>query len=383
MSKIRKECFSLAVVAGERIFSEQEYFKRVKRARELMKEQNLDALLSGFVRSPVYDFPSAVILPYEKDPCLVVLNRQLHEARETSWIKNIRTWLMQHPWLSRIREFSNTISSTIRELGLDKCKIGFEEDYLTARFLDDFKKRLPETRFVPGASDILSELRMIKSEKEIEIMRKGGEIADHGMEVAVESIEPGITELEVATKAEAAMKEAGAEGILYGSSMILSGKRSALYDGFASKKKIQRGELVLIDLGSIYKGYNVEVTRTLVLGKPSPAQLELLEKCYEMSQNMLERMKEGVRAYEVGCYGHGIGIEAFERPTIGIDISKTPSPAGAMGTDLTDYPLKAGMVFSMEPFVHKPGEIGVRITDTVAVGKEKPQCLTNYPRKLW
>jgi len=180
------------------------------------------------------------------------------------------------------------------------------------------------------------------------------------------------------------MKMNGAEKPAF-DTIISSGYRSALPHGVASDKRIERGDLVVIDLGALYRHYNSDITRTIVVGKPSEKQKEIYEIVLEAQKSAVEKAKPGMTAKELdsiarniiaeygyGDYfihslGHGVGLEIHEPPRI---------------SQYDETVLKEGMVITIEPGIYIPKLGGVRIEDTVVITKDGAKRLTKMEREL-
>jgi Xaa-Pro aminopeptidase len=148
---------------------------------------------------------------------------------------------------------------------------------------------------------------------------------------------------------------------------------------------LRPGEVLLIDFGTIYKGYVSDITRTFFVGEPSGKARAVYEAVRAANEAGRQAARPGITAEDVdrvtgdvmrtagfGEYivhrtGHGLGIDIHEHPNI---------VAG------NKRPLEAGMVFTVEPGLYIPGELGVRIEDNVAVTVDGAESLTRFPREL-
>lgn len=232
--------------------------------------------------------------------------------------------------------------------------------------------------------DVIKELRIIKTPEEIEVIEAACRIADQAMMVAIEEIREGKTEREIAAKMEYIMKTSGAEKVAF-DTIIASGWRSALPHGVASDKRIERGELVVIDEGALYKHYNSDTTRTIVVGSPNEKQKDIYEAVLEAQKKGVEMARPGITAKELdtivrdviaeygyGDYfihstGHGVGLEIHEWPRV---------------SQFDETTLKPGMVITIEPGIYLPKFGGVRIEDTVLITEDGARRLTRMDREL-
>lgn len=161
--------------------------------------------------------------------------------------------------------------------------------------------------------------------------------------------------------------------------LVGSGKRSAIPHCFAAGKKIKRGELVVIDFGAVYNGYRSDMTRTVIVGKPSKRQKKIYSivkkaqaigikavnagrPCCEVDRKVRDYIRQkGFGKYFVHTTGHGIGRRVHQAPKI------------SRGNN---HKLKLGMVITIEPGIYIKGWGGVRIEDMVLVTKKGCKVLT-------
>ena len=228
------------------------------------------------------------------------------------------------------------------------------------------------------ASNFIRDLRKIKDQQEIQLIREACNLTNIGMQVAAQTVRPGVKEKEVAAEVEYAMRKKGSDGTAF-DTIIASGASSAFPHGSCSDRTIQEGDLVVVDLGATYKFYRSDMTRTFVAGKASEKQRKIYETVRLAQQKAFENIKPDISAKEVdaaareiietagfGEYfvhnlGHGVGLEVHEAPIL--------SP------DSKDI-LAVGNVVTNEPGIYLPGFGGVRIEDTVLVTADGAEKLT-------
>nr|WP_200793454.1 Xaa-Pro peptidase family protein [Caminicella sporogenes] len=262
-------------------------------------------------------------------------------------------------------------------------KLGFEEDFVTFLQYREFEEKLNNIELVP-LNGIINDLRKIKTEDEIENIRKAASIADMAFKHICSVLKPGITEWEISLELENFMKRQGASGTSF-ESIVASGKRSALPHGVASQKIIEKGDFVTLDFGCVYNGYCSDMTRTVVIGKATERQREIYEIVLQAQKAALENIRAGITGFEVdkiardiitnkgyGEYfghglGHGVGLEVHENPRL--------SP---LGKDT----LEENMVVTDEPGIYIPDFGGVRIEDLVVVKKDGCELLSKSPKDL-
>lgn len=231
---------------------------------------------------------------------------------------------------------------------------------------------------------LIWELRKIKDEEELELMRKAGELTSEGMRVAYETIKPGVKEYEVAGEIEYAMRKCGCWGTAF-ETIVASGVRSSYPHGGCTDREIRKGDLVVVDIGAVYHYYRSDMTRTIVAGKPSEKQKKIFEFVRQAQERAYQAIKHKAKAKDIdatarkviekagyGKYfvhglGHGVGLEVHEPPTL--------SPE-------SKDKLTSGNVVTVEPGIYLIGFGGFRIEDTVLVKKRKAEKFTSGPYSL-
>lgn len=274
------------------------------------------------------------------------------------------------------------------------CKITkLAIDALDFENYNQLAKKLRGQARLTSKGDLVGELRRVKDQKELQLMRKAAELTSAGMKTAYETIKPGMKEYQVAAEIEYAMRRRGSWGIAF-ETIIASGARSAFphggggtqLGGGCTDREIRNGELVVVDMGAVYQHYRSDITRTIVAGKPSQAkQKELYDIVKASHDKALQTIKPGAKTKDVdsaarkiiadagyGEYfvhglGHGVGLEIHEGPTL---------------SSLSKDKLTIGNVVTDEPGIYLVGYGGIRIEDTILVQKGKAECLTSSPYNL-
>jgi Xaa-Pro aminopeptidase len=226
---------------------------------------------------------------------------------------------------------------------------------------------------------IIRSLRSVKDEEEIKRIREACRIADIGIKAAAQTVEAGVTEKQVATEAEYAMRKAGSDGVAF-ETIVACGVCCAYPHGAVGERMICDGDFVTVDLGATYRFYRSDITRTFVAGKPTPKQKKIYDTIRLAHERAFETIKPHVLAKEadsaarriirdagfgeffVHNLGHGVGLEVHEAPILSPD-----------SRDL----LEAGNVVTDEPGIYMPGYGGVRIEDTILVTQNGAEKLTH------
>lgn len=335
----------------------------------LFKPENIFYFSGFFSTSFMYLF-----IPLDGRPFAVVSQLEFEAAKNT--IKDFSILEAK-----KQEDFEKTFSNLQKDLKIKK--LGFEEDFLTVNIKEKLEKNSEGINFVP-ASNIVKKLRAVKSRSEIEIIRRAVKIADEGVKRAIDFISPGIREYEVAAEAEYVMRKMGSNGTSF-DTIIASGNRSAFPHASCSDRKLENGDLVIIDLGVRYKNYCSDISRTCTVGTPSSKQEELFQTVLNAQQKAIEIIRPGVKASEIDeaarevikvagygdffvhSFGHGIGIEVHEYPSLSSSSKDT---------------IESDMVFTAEPGVYIPNFGGCRIEDMVHVRDDGYEILSCSPRYL-
>ncbi|MFX0140671.1 MAG: M24 family metallopeptidase, partial [Candidatus Hodarchaeota archaeon] len=187
------------------------------------------------------------------------------------------------------------VQKTVNKLKLNT--VGFEDDFISVKRYEDWKKNFSLPNFV-GASDIINHARLIKTEEEIERIKKAAELGDIGFKTIFDSVEEGKTEKELAAEAEYAMRKVGSEGTSF-DTIVASGEKSAYPHSLTSEKKVQNGDLIIVDLGARYDGYCSDMTRSFIFGKKSQDKMDLINLVNDGNQFALDNVRAGIKCQEL------------------------------------------------------------------------------------
>jgi Xaa-Pro aminopeptidase len=286
----------------------------------------------------------------------------------------------------------HSIAHYFEHFGIAKGAVGLEYTFLTQSMMAmmTHPHAKPEGVAVQDCTHILSELRLVKEPAEIECIQAAAEVADAGMKAAVEAAKPGVSESQVAAAAEYAMREAGAEE--FWRSYVSSGPRTNIAHGLPTRRQLQAGDLVMIDIHPIANGYSADLCRTVCVGQPTAEQRAAYDLYVRAQQATIARVRAGVGMVELEQTLHGILQEAghgehiFGPPIhgVGIEFEEAPLPAGHafFHGEKAPPPLPASTVISVGNCGLYTGPWGVRVEDTVVVGEHGPKVLSSLAREL-
>ncbi|TYR82444.1 aminopeptidase P family protein [Priestia megaterium] len=272
------------------------------------------------------------------------------------------------------------VANVVKQFGI--TKLGFEQDYVTYSQFESLQTHI-QAELVP-VSHAIENLRLIKSDSEIKILKEAAKIADAAYEHILTFVRPGLTELQVSNELEFFMKKQGALSSSF-DIIVASGHRSALPHGVASDKVIEKGELVTLDFGAYYQGYCSDITRTFAVGHISDELKTIYDVVLQAQLKGMKEIKAGMTGKEAdaltrdyiteqgyGQYfghstGHGLGLEVHEAPSLSIK---------------SQDKLQPGMVVTVEPGIYIPNLGGVRIEDDTVVTAEGNESLTHSSKEL-
>jgi Xaa-Pro aminopeptidase len=286
----------------------------------------------------------------------------------------------------------HSIAHYFEHFGIRQGAVGLEYTFLTQSMLGmmTHPHAKPKEVVVKDCTHILSEMRMVKEAEEIERIRAAAVVAATGMAAAVGAVKPGVTESQVAAAAEFALRHAGAEE--FWRSYISSGPRTNIAHGLPTLRKLETGDLVMIDIHPIVDGYSADICRTVCVGRPTAEQQAAYGVYLKAQQATIGKIRAGVEMAELEGTLHGVlreaghGDHVFGPPIhgVGIEFEEAPLPAGHafFHGEKAPPPLSANVVISVGNCGLYTGLWGVRVEDTNVVLPDGHETLTDYPREL-
>jgi len=263
-------------------------------------------------------------------------------------------------------------------------QVGMEPRWMRVLELNYLDVEDLEIEFEPGDA-YLTQLRIRKDEAEIEAMQKAVHIAQNALQAALHKIKPGITERELAAEITIQLLRHGSDSQIPFSPIVASGPNSANPHAFPGDRRLEGGDLLIIDWGANVGGYFSDLTRTFAIGEPEDELKFVAQTVMQANAAAREIAGPGVTAQEVdraarkviedagyGGYfihrtGHGLGMEGHEAPYI---------------RDGNPMPLEPGMTFTIEPGIYISERGGVRIEDDVLLTDQGLHSFSDLPREL-
>lgn len=383
-------------------FSIEEYKQRVKNTQESMKEKGFDVLivtdpanmnyLTGFDGWSFYVHQGLIVMVDQEQPIWFGRGQDANAAKITTWLddENIIAYtddyvhsLVKHPF-----EF---VADIIKERGYDKKTIATEMDayYYTAKCQERLEASLPNAEFKDG-NLLVSWVKIIKSDAEIEFMRRAAKIVEKGMETAYESIDVGVRQCDAAAKVYHSLISGTEEfGGDYASIIPLmpAGERTSTPHLSWTDGPYKDGDTVILELAGNYRRYHCPLSRTLILGDAPQKVRDLAAVVVEGITEALEFVKPGVTCEEVErVWAKSIEKSGFIKDSrIGYSMGLNYPPdwgehtASLRPGDKTV--LRPNMTFHMIPGIWLD-DCGVDISESFRVTEDGIELFTSYPRKL-
>lgn len=362
---------------------EMEYKRRVSALAEHLKDEGIEVAvlfnpaniryLTGFRLNKAVS--SSLVINHDGEVAYIVSLLDLERAKRDCWVEQIIPFPEDTP--DYLRVLREPLGDSLKVLGIEERSITHSQ----VTYLRDLCGNQVKFKSIER---YLADLRVTKSEEEIELIKKAATIADKVMKEALKRVADGVTEVEVSSYAEYVMKLEGAEGASF-EPFLMSGENAWLPQRLSSDKGLREGELILFDMGAVYQGYCSDLTRTFSLGGLNKEQRRIFNIAYKAQQSAIEAIRPGKKAWEIdqvarrmieqkglGRYfphltGHGLGLSIHEDPIIDQGI---------------DMVLEPNMVVTIEPGIYLPGVGAARVEDMVLITKTGCEVLTKMEREL-
>ena len=343
---------------------------RIEKARRLMRENRIEAVLMEGESSLFYftgartAANNAWLLPLRGEPIWFSRSR---EAIPSS--QDVRTSLNDDG------EFK-VIATALRDRSV--ARLGVEERVRFA-LVDGIRKEMAGIEFA-SADSVTAGCRMIKSPAELALMQRANDITIACYRAALETLQEGMTQHDLSANIAAAYKALGVEG----NAMAIFGKYTAFPHGSIQPQKLREGDLVLIDDGCSVDGYQSDVTRTVIFGKPTQRQRDIWELERKAQDAALAAAKPGATCESVDAAARKVITDYGFGP--GYKVPGLPHRTGhGIGLDGHEWPylvrgnkrlMEPGMCFSDEPTIAIYGEFGVRLEDCMYITENGARMFT-------
>lgn len=354
---------------------------RIEKARRLMRERRIDAIylepgtsMSYFtgMRWGTSERMFALVIPVRGEVAWICPKFEEERARELIKIgDDIRTWEEDESPYKRVAEI-------FRDRGLRTGRIGMEERVRFFLF-DGIRKTAPAFQYV-SADPITAGCRMYKSPTELALMQRANDITIVAYKATHDSMREGMTQDEFSGNCSAAFRALGVGGGVFCS----FGKYTAFPHGSSTPQRLKEGDVVLMDGGCSVEGYQSDITRTFVFGKPSARQRDIWNLERRSQDAGFAAAKVGAPCEAVDAAARKVIVDAGFGPDYKVPglPHRTGHGIGMDGHEWTNFvrgnktPIQPGMCFSDEPTVVIYGEFGIRLEDCLYITADGPKFFT-------
>jgi len=401
---------------GLKDFPKNEYKSRWEKAKKLMEEKHIDALLltqdenvnyfSGF-RYTWYievSYRNFLILPLDGEPTLVTPVSMRGNVEAMTWMENVTYFgkdLGGDP--------AEIVAEVLKKQGLSNKVIGTEIDHsmriwVSQRDFEAIRRGLPKAEFV-DASKLIWKLRTIKSPLEIEYTKRSVEISCKAFEKGFESLKEGMSECEFAKIIFKAMLDEGADlgPIKAGLNCRAGSERYTQYNARPSNRRFKKGDIVICDGGTTYMGYYSDITRLACIGKPSKKQREMFDIAREAEEVAVKAIRPEVKVSDVCAValdviknggfgehllsegvGHGLGLEIHEPPWLELRSEERLQPGMIITVEPCIYDTPTVNFLKLKGGKYSIGGEGVFfVEDNILVTESGHENLSPLSKDLW
>ena len=354
---------------------------RIEKARRLMREKRIDAIylepgtsMSYFtgMRWGTSERMFALVIPVRGEVAWICPKFEEERARELIKIgDDIRTWEEDESPYQRVAEI-------FRDRGLRTGRIGMEERVRFFLF-DGIRKAAPAFQYV-SADPITAGCRMYKSPTELALMQRANDITIVAYKATHDNMREGMTQDEFSGNCSAAFRALGVGGGVFCS----FGKYTAFPHGSSTPQQLKEGDVVLMDGGCSVEGYQSDITRTFVFGKPTARQRDIWNLERRSQDAGFAAAKVGAPCEAVDAAARKVIVDAGFGPDYKVPglPHRTGHGIGMDGHEWTNFvrgnktPIQPGMCFSDEPTVVIYGEFGIRLEDCLYITEDGPKFFT-------
>ena len=337
-------------------FSKEEFQKRKDDVLKSMNKQNLDALLMFRQESMYwltgydtfgYVFFQTLVL--DKNGNLILLTRvpDLRQAQNTSNIEDIRIWVDKDK-----SNPTEDLKKILKELSLKGKKVGVEyEAYgMTGRNALRLNETLKDYCDLKDESELITKLRVIKSQREIVYVKKAAELADNALDQAWKYSKAGVNEAKILAEMQKIVLEGGGD---YPANeyIIGSGHNALLCRYQAEKRNLSNQDQLSIEWAGTYKHYHSAMFRTILLGKTDPKHIKMHEACVQALKNCESKLKPGNKIGEV------FDIHAKTFDDLGFNKARMNACGYSLGSTFSPNWMDWPMLYTGNPYIIQPGNI--------------------------
>jgi Xaa-Pro dipeptidase len=374
-------------------FSEQEYRTRLEKVQKAMAARGLDALLAHSLGNICYltGFESIyppkyylALIPAAGAPTLLVQDFEMHNARITAWTRDNVAYEIHHDEVE-------AAARLLLDRGYGQARLGVEQDAmgLTVAQYHRLTESLPKAAWMdPGG--LVERVRLIKSEAEIEYIRRASVIASDAMRAGIEQAASGKTDNQVAVAMYDKAIGGGSEYMCL-DPIVTVGRRSGVPHTSHRRVKIKDGDAILMEIGACVHRYTGVTMRSVVIAREDDKIKRMAQACIRSVEALIENIKPGVPACKVaaeakkalGREGQEFLWHGYYGYSIGLGFQPDWNDCAWSIMEGNDQPLETGMVLHCNTSLRDVGAAGVACGETVAVTEKGCSVLTDVSRKLF
>ena len=366
------------------LITSDERHERIERARRLMAEQKIDALLmEGGINLGYYTGAQwgrserlfAMILPRKGDPVFVAPKFEEARAHEQTGSTKVLTWdEHESPYA--------LIKSALAAEGISTGTIGIEET--TRFFVSDNLAKTAGTLTLVSATPVTAGCRCVKTAHELDLMQIANDITREVFTASLSHLKAGMKEREFATVISQLYRQFGVGG----GALVLFGEASAYPHGSVKDHVLSDGDIVLIDGGCEVEGYSSDVTRTTTFGKPSEKTRTVWEIVRKAQDTAMKTARPGLPSEQVDAAARKVISDAGYGPDYKYFSHRLGHGIGLEGHEWyylvrgNTRPLETSNTFSDEPGIYIPGEFGIRIEDELLITADGARLMLPAPPSI-
>lgn len=358
------------------------YKKRIEQVQRYIESSDID--FAFLTPSPNYQYLAgysfdmherltALVIKKDEDPQIVAPSFEVFGQSSKTWIKDFI------PWAEDDNPYA-IVSGLVGENAV-RPSVLFDES-ITLGVFWALEKSIGGFSKTSSLSQLINSMRLIKTNEEINLMKKAGHIINDAILKAFSEAKVGMTELSVQ---QVVHREIIRQGAIPTFASVQFGENSAIPHYVAGNRTLKKSDVVLMDCGCMLYGYNTDMTRVGVVGPPTEEVERVHSIVLKANETAIQKITPGMTCgtadglarrvinesgygdYFTHRLGHGIGLEVHEPPYI------------VRGST---QELQPGMCHSIEPGIYLEGKFGIRIEDLVSIREDGPELLTFTPKDL-
>lgn len=368
----------------------EEYQARLSRTRKWMRSQGVELLLltqpehynwlSGYEPTSAFYFQALIVPAAEDAPLTLLCNKaELLLCEETCWVSDVRTVWAHEDQTGRLLEL-------LRERDLDgagRVGVNLSSYHLKPRYALELMRALPGAEMI-DVCEGLDDLRLVKSPAEIALLRRAAHVADLGVTAGIDAIRAGVTDCDVMAAIQEAVARGGGEFPAY---PTLVDARGTLH-GTPVGKVLGDGDVVYLEVSGVVRRYHCNISRTVVVGEPSPRVRELYDVVRDALDRATDALRPGTSVSEIvelvaECH-RGYEQNTWGRFGFSMEIAYPPIWIGGLSLMRGDlHVIEPGMVITMEPGLSYSDGATMMLGNNVLVTGQGPEVLNEVPVELF